>query len=204
MEPAEYDGVFQNVITNQGGGPGEWYLLPFYCCKYVWIILSTHFAFCITWSDSCNSPATNLTAQMRGKSEIKDGVWEEFLADGRLVWPGDSVKNVFSLDIPSGKWYNNWVVTPGQQGNAAGQKPFGGGFVFDPAVDSESFFHSSGERMLILINSWDQGCTIHECKSLTPFKLKFHGYVDWWLNAGAPDYRAPRSRNMGFRVRTLD
>jgi hypothetical protein len=25
MEPAEYDGVFQNVITNQGGGPGEWY-----------------------------------------------------------------------------------------------------------------------------------------------------------------------------------
>ncbi len=35
MEPAEYGAVFQNVITNQGGGPGEWYLLPYYCCKYV-------------------------------------------------------------------------------------------------------------------------------------------------------------------------
>jgi hypothetical protein len=35
MEPASMGSVFQNVITNQGGGPGEWYLLPFYCCKYV-------------------------------------------------------------------------------------------------------------------------------------------------------------------------
>jgi len=54
----------------------------------------------------------------------------------QIVWPGDTVKNVFSLDLPTGKWYNNWVVTPGQQGNVAGQKPFGGGFMFDPAVDS--------------------------------------------------------------------
>jgi hypothetical protein len=105
-----------------------------------------YFVSLISWSDNCNSPATNLTAQMRGKSKIGDGVWEEFLADGWLVWPGDSVKNVFSLDIPTGKWYNNWVVTPGQQGNAAGQKPFGGGFVFDPAVDSESPFTQLHEK----------------------------------------------------------
>jgi hypothetical protein len=108
--------------------------------------LSPYFAFGITWSDDCNSPATNLTAQMRGKSEIEDGVWKRVFADEWLVWPGDSVKNVFSLDIPTGKWYNNWVVTPGQQGNAAGQKPFGGGFVFDPAVDSESPFRSSHDK----------------------------------------------------------
>jgi hypothetical protein len=25
--------VLQPVITNQGAGPGEWFLLPFYCCK---------------------------------------------------------------------------------------------------------------------------------------------------------------------------
>ncbi|PMD51525.1 uncharacterized protein K444DRAFT_636809 [Hyaloscypha bicolor E] len=88
MEPAKSNAVFQNVITNQGGGPGE-------------------------------CPATNLTEQMR-------------------VWPGDTVKNVFTLDIPNGKWYNNWVVTPGEQGNAAGQQPFGGGFEFDPAFDTET------------------------------------------------------------------
>jgi len=41
--------------------------------------LSTDFAFVITWSDNCNSPATNLTAQMRGKSKIEAcieaGIW---------------------------------------------------------------------------------------------------------------------------------
>ncbi|PMD24466.1 hypothetical protein NA56DRAFT_700102 [Hyaloscypha hepaticicola] len=123
MEPAEYDGVFQNVITNQGGGPGEWYLLPFYCCN----------------------PATNLTAQMR-------------------VWPGDAVKNVFSLDIPSGKWYNNWVVTPGQQGNAAGQKPFGGGFVFDPAIDTETKGAPYTNALLTIelqdLGTWDFGSVL--------------------------------------------
>jgi hypothetical protein len=39
MEPASSGAVFQNVITNQGGGPSEWYLLPFYCCKYVFLSL---------------------------------------------------------------------------------------------------------------------------------------------------------------------
>jgi hypothetical protein len=29
MEPASMNGVLQNVITTQGGGPGEWFLLPF-------------------------------------------------------------------------------------------------------------------------------------------------------------------------------
>ena len=58
------------------------------------------------------------------------------LVDKLIVWPGDTIKNAFSLDISTGKWYNNWVVTPGVEGNAAGQTPFGGGFVHDPAMDS--------------------------------------------------------------------
>lgn len=41
MEPKTMNGVFQNVITNQAAEPGEWYLLPFYCCKYAQPLFST-------------------------------------------------------------------------------------------------------------------------------------------------------------------
>ena len=73
-----------------------------------------------------------------------------------IVWPGDTVKNVFSLDLQTMKWYNNWVVTPGPQGNAAGQVPFGGGFVFDPSIDSSCPLLSQKLRRL---NGWmDEWC----------------------------------------------
>ena len=48
-------------------------------------------------------------------------------ANKKIIYPGDSVKNVFSLDQSTGKWFDNWIVTPGRIGNAAGQVPFGGG-----------------------------------------------------------------------------
>ncbi len=51
------------------------------------------------------------------------------------MWPEDTVTNTLSLDIPSGQWYVNWVVTPGATGNAGGQVPFGGGVTFDPTTD---------------------------------------------------------------------
>ncbi|KUJ23846.1 uncharacterized protein LY89DRAFT_744389 [Mollisia scopiformis] len=41
--PQSENVLYQQVITNQGGGPGEWYLLPYWCC----------------------TPATNLATQRR-------------------------------------------------------------------------------------------------------------------------------------------
>ncbi|KAG4439547.1 hypothetical protein IFR05_004987 [Cadophora sp. M221] len=97
LEPADNDSVFQNVVTNQGGEAGEWYLLPFSCC----------------------SPAKALTPQMR-------------------VHPGDSLTNIFALDVPTGKWYDNYLVTPSRTAvdREDGIVPYGGGFTFDPIADA--------------------------------------------------------------------
>lgn len=54
-----------------------------------------------------------------------------------LVHPGDSLTNIFALDVPSGKWYDNYLVTPNRAGTgrADDAAPYGGGFTFDPRGD---------------------------------------------------------------------
>ncbi|KAH6720589.1 hypothetical protein BKA61DRAFT_595165 [Leptodontidium sp. MPI-SDFR-AT-0119] len=54
------------------------------------------------------------------------------------VHPGDSLTNIFALDVPSGKWYDNYLVTPSPAGvdREDGAVPYGGGFTFDPRVDA--------------------------------------------------------------------
>ncbi|PVH84005.1 hypothetical protein DL98DRAFT_585026 [Cadophora sp. DSE1049] len=117
LQPIENDGVFQNVVTNQGGEAGEWYLLPFSCC----------------------SPAKALTPQMR-------------------VHPGDSLTNIFALDVPSGKWYDNYLVTPNSAGTGRedGAAPYGGGFTFDPRDDA-ALKHKPFTSTLMTIELQERG-----------------------------------------------
>lgn len=57
------------------------------------------------------------------------------------MYPDDSLTNIFTLDVSSGKWYDNYVVTPSRAGGAReedGAGLYGGGFAFDLTTDGES------------------------------------------------------------------
>ncbi|CZR56128.1 uncharacterized protein PAC_06016 [Phialocephala subalpina] len=107
MEAYQRNNVFQNVIAN--GAPGEWYLEPYYCCKY-------------------DMPKRKLWDPNVDK--IFSPV--AMLVPGMKVYPGDSLTNTFTLNPLTMKWHNNWINIPGPAGTAAGEAAFSGGLVFDP------------------------------------------------------------------------
>ncbi len=68
----------------------------------------------------------------------------ELFIDTNAVYPGDKIKSTFTLDESTGKWNDEWDVTRGEQGKAAGQGPFSGSLLFDPTTASKfSTFQNS-------------------------------------------------------------
>lgn len=55
------------------------------------------------------------------------------------VYPGDALTNIFALDVPTGRWFDNFLVTPGRDGAEKGSVPYGGGFVYDLKNDGTVF-----------------------------------------------------------------
>jgi hypothetical protein len=49
------------------------------------------------------------------------------------VYPGDSITNIFALDIVNQHWANIWFDSPGEEGGQAGLGPFSGALSFDLA-----------------------------------------------------------------------
>ncbi|KAF8856050.1 hypothetical protein BDZ45DRAFT_692161 [Acephala macrosclerotiorum] len=118
LEPDPVSALYQQVITNQGGGPGEWYLLPFWCCA------------------PPDEPKLILT-----------------------VYPGDTITTLFRWNPPTQNWFDNWMLQPGDQGNAAGEASAGGGLITDGHFDTvyaNSHF-SPMEQALIIIELQGKG-----------------------------------------------
>jgi hypothetical protein len=68
----------------------------------------------------------------------------------KVVYLGDTVTNTFTLDGSTGTWNDEWVVAPGEQGEAAGQGPFSGSLTFDPTIASKFCITFENQKKTIL------------------------------------------------------
>ncbi|PMD19278.1 hypothetical protein NA56DRAFT_705865 [Hyaloscypha hepaticicola] len=69
--------------------------------------------------------------------DLKPGEWSLFpswCCKLVKVHPGDTINSTFALDDSTGISNDEWDVTRGQQGKAAGQGPFSGSLLFDPTT----------------------------------------------------------------------
>ena len=91
------------------------------------------------------------------------------------MYPGDSVTNIFALDAPTGKWYDNYLVTPSRAGSEAGAVPYGGGFTFDPKMDCECLLSFAVLRsrtdIVLLLCSCNEKRTFHHRMLLGPISI---------------------------------
>jgi hypothetical protein len=77
----------------------------------------------------------------RGTAVGEWGFWPEYCCDPNIfletserVYPGDSLINSIAQNASSGEWVMSWYLNPGVEGDAAGETPFAGSFVFDPKL----------------------------------------------------------------------
>ncbi|KAF4636270.1 hypothetical protein G7Y89_g1828 [Cudoniella acicularis] len=75
----------------------------------------------------------NFVFQDVGGDALGSGAWTfaEWTVDSQdnynktddvAVYPGDSIDILFSLDVNSGEWLDQWTTTPGSDGTAAGEQ----------------------------------------------------------------------------------
>jgi len=62
------------------------------------------------------------------------------LTNSYIVYPGDQINNVYTLNPSTGVWLVSATLTRGAKGIAAGEKGIGGSFNFDPKKYSREFY----------------------------------------------------------------
>lgn len=78
-----------------------------------------------------------MSIEVSQRSRSKYLVVLGFLLTRNTVHPGDTINSTFALDDSTGISNDEWDVTRGQQGKAAGQGPFSGSLLFDPTTASK-------------------------------------------------------------------
>lgn len=148
LEPDPVSALYQQVITNQGGGPGEVshsnlgspVESKLICCSGI----CCHFGAARKYPREYGSnfadmvfsyrPAKNLRTPQRSKttSEFERELYQLTF----IVYPGDTITTLFRWNPMTQNWFDNWLLQPGVQGNAAGETPLGGGLITDGHFDT--------------------------------------------------------------------
>jgi hypothetical protein len=51
-----------------------------------------------------------------------------------IVYPGDEITSIWTLDTITNKWLDTWSVMPGKIGTGKGEVPYGGNYTFDGSL----------------------------------------------------------------------
>ena len=65
---------------------------------------------------------------------------ENWLLIPTLVYPGDEITSIYTLEQSTGNWSNAWSYAPGDIGRAAGTVPASDGLLFDLSSEDREFF----------------------------------------------------------------